>query len=137
VNGVTVLSFRIQNTTGSAITAIAVTSKLPAGLVIALPNALSNSCGGTASAPAWMNSISLTGVRLAPGGSCAISVHVTATAPGQKQVSAALSYSGGSPITSSTANITVLPAGPRPTNPPKPPVSPAPPQPTHTKVVAS
>lgn len=135
IKGVTTLSFRIENTTGAAMTGIRLTSSLPAGLIVALPNALANSCGGTASAPAWMNSISLVGVALTPGTSCVISVNVTGTAVGPKQVNGVLSYSAGTPITSSGATITVAPAEPTPANPPKPPAQPTPAQPVHRRVV--
>jgi hypothetical protein len=136
VNGVTTLSFHFQNTTSSPLTGLALTSQLPAGLVIALPNAVTNTCGGTASAPPWMNSITLSGAILAPNASCIVSVNVTGTSAGQKQVSASFSYSGASPVTSNGATITVLPASPKPGNPPNPQPQPNPP-PTRKRVVAA
>jgi len=53
LNGSTSLTFNITNpNTGIALTGIAFTDNLPAGLVIATPNALNSTCGGTATAVA-------------------------------------------------------------------------------------
>ncbi|HEX5283779.1 MAG TPA: hypothetical protein VFW30_06650 [Bryocella sp.] len=117
VKGVTTLTFQIQNTTSSPLTGLALSSTLPAGLVVALPNALANTCGGKANAPAWMNSLTLTGGTIPANGSCVVSVKVTGTTAGQKQVNAVVTLSGASPLTSNSTTITVLQTSPGAPNP--------------------
>lgn len=135
VKGVTTLTFKIQNTTSSPLTGLELTSTLPAGLVVALPNALANTCGGTANAPAWMNSLKLSGGGIPANGSCVVSIKVTGTTAGQKQVNAVVNLSGGSRLTSNSTTITVLQANPgqpspsNPTNPQKKPAQPTAPKP--------
>lgn len=57
---------------------------LPSGLVVATPNGLSNTCGGTATATAGTGSVQLSGASLAAGGSCTVSLSVTGTSAGTK-----------------------------------------------------
>src|SRR5262249_43098470 len=53
VNGSTTLTFTIQNNNGTVgLTGVAFSDTLPAGLVVATPNGLSGSCGGTVTATA-------------------------------------------------------------------------------------
>jgi uncharacterized repeat protein (TIGR01451 family) len=87
VNGTSTLTFTITNTAqgNAALTGVAFTDTLPAGLVVATPNGLSGTCGaGTVTAAAGGGSIALSGGTLAAGGSCTISVNVTATSAGTK-----------------------------------------------------
>jgi hypothetical protein len=70
-NGTTLLSFTISNpnsdpNTNLTLNGIAFTDKLPAGLVIASPNEVTNDCGGTVAATPGSSSISLSGGTLAP-----------------------------------------------------------------------
>ena len=70
-NGTTLLSFTISNpnsdpNTNMTLSGIAFTDNLPAGLVIAAPNEISNDCGGTVTATPGSSSISLSGGTLAP-----------------------------------------------------------------------
>ena len=88
LNGTTVLRFFIS--TGSSQTSVAFTDNLPAGLVVASPNSLSNSCGGTLTATPGSASISLTGgatTEFPPFVGifgCNISLSVTGTTGGTK-----------------------------------------------------
>ncbi len=82
--GTTSLTFNLSNSNRtSALTGVAFTDSLPAGLVVATPNALTGSCGGgLITATAGTGSVSLSGATLPGGGSCSFSVNVTATSIG-------------------------------------------------------
>ncbi len=83
LGGTVSLNYAIQNpNAGSALTGVSLTDALPAGLAVANPPGVTNTCGGTFTAVAGSSSTSLTGARLAAGGSCAISVKVQATSIG-------------------------------------------------------
>jgi hypothetical protein len=140
-NGTTLLSFTISNpnsdpNTNVTLTGIAFADNLPAGLVIASPNELSNDCGGTVTATPGSSSISLIGGTLAPAdpallagqsnnqatanpaqGACFITVKVQApTALGtlNNTTGPITSNESGPGATSNTASLTV-------TAPPVPP----------------
>ena len=70
---------------------------LPAGLVVATPNGLTNTCGGTVTAVAGSGSIALANGGLAADGPCTITVDVTGTTGGLKDntTSAVTSTEGG------------------------------------------
>ncbi|HZU31819.1 MAG TPA: hypothetical protein VFB79_11930, partial [Candidatus Angelobacter sp.] len=110
LNGSTSLTFTIQNGNATALTGVAFTDTLPAGLVVSTPNGLIGSCGsGTITATAGTNIISLTGGTIAANSSCTFSVNVTGTAAGLQNntTSAVTSTEGGTGGTAS-ASITVI-----------------------------
>jgi hypothetical protein len=109
VNGTTSLSFTIQNPNAAlTLTGIAFTDSLPAGLVIASPPSLTNTCGGTATAVAGSSSVSLSGGTLAAGASCTVSVNVTGTTAGVKNNSVTVSSANGGTGNTATASLTVV-----------------------------
>ncbi|HMH53205.1 MAG TPA: IPTL-CTERM sorting domain-containing protein, partial [Candidatus Acidoferrum sp.] len=111
LNGTTSLSFTITNPAGNAValTGVAFTDTLPAGLVVATPNGLTGSCGGgTITATAGSNSISLSGATIAAGGSCTFSVNVTAVASGnQVNTTGNVTSTNGGPGNAATASVGV------------------------------
>ena len=80
----TSLSFTITNPNATlALTGVAFTDPLPAGLSVATPNGLSGTCGaGTIATTA--GSITLSGGTIPANSNCSFSVNVIATAPGTK-----------------------------------------------------
>ena len=109
LNGTTSLTFTIQNpNTNLALTGIAFTDNLPAGLVVATPNALNNTCGGTATATAGSGSISLSAGTLAASASCTVSVNVQGTTAGVKNNSVTVTSTEGGTGNTSNASITVV-----------------------------
>jgi fimbrial isopeptide formation D2 family protein/uncharacterized repeat protein (TIGR01451 family) len=109
LNGTTSLTFTIQNpNTTLALSGIAFTDNLPAGLVVATPNALSNTCGGTATAVAGSGSVSLSGGTLAASASCTVSVNVQGTTAGVKNNSVQVTSTEGGTGNTSNASITVV-----------------------------
>src|SRR5262249_5381291 len=104
------LTFTINNPNASVgLTGVAFSDTLPSGLVVATPNSLSSTCGGTTTATAGTGSVSLTGGTIAGGGSCTIRLHVTGTTSGVKNntTGAVSSTNGGTGATSNTATVTV------------------------------
>ena len=74
-----VLTFVLSNPDpGVAITGISFSDSLPPGLAVSSPNGLGGTCVPAATAPPGSRLISVSGVALAPGASCSITVSVTA-----------------------------------------------------------
>jgi FG-GAP-like repeat len=117
LGGVTTLNFTISNLNyNTGLTGINFTDNLPAGLAVATPSNLnfSPSCGGTTTATAGSNSVSLTGGSLAAGTFCEISVDVIGTQAGTwtNNVTASAYESGSAVSAPSSASLTVV--GPLP-----------------------
>jgi conserved repeat domain len=81
-NSNSTLSFTLNNTAGGnqALTGVAFTDVLPAGLSIA--DSSSSQCGGTVTSTAATRTIALTGGSLAAGGNCTFNVTVTGSTEG-------------------------------------------------------
>ena len=116
VNGTTTLTFTLTNPNpGIALTGVGFTDTLPAGLVVATPNGLANTCGGTVTAVAGSGSVGLANGGLPAGGSCTITVSVTGTTAGAKNntTSAVTSTEGGAGGTASASLRVLAAAGDR------------------------
>ncbi len=110
LNGTTSLTFTITNPAANVIslTGISFTDSLPSGLVVATPNGLTNTCGGTATAAAGSSSVSLSAVTLAPGASCTVAANVQGVAPGVQNNSVSVTSTEGGAGNTSNASITVV-----------------------------
>jgi uncharacterized repeat protein (TIGR01451 family) len=109
LNGSTSLSFTITNPNSSiAFTGVAFTDTLPPGLVVATPNSLSNTCGGTPTAVAGSASVSLSAGTLADSASCTVSVNVTGTNAGVENNSVTVTSTTAGTGNTATASITVV-----------------------------
>lgn len=108
VSTTTSLGFTITNpaaNTTVALTGVAVTDTLPAGVTVA--GGTASACGGTltTTAPA---SIALTGGNIAVGGNCVFSVTVTGAKPGTAtNTTGAVSATNGGTGNAASANLTV------------------------------
>jgi PKD repeat protein len=79
------LTFRITNPNTSALTGVGFTDVMPLGLLIATPNRLTGSCGGgTITAPAGDNTITLTGATLPASSTCTFYVYIIGNSFGWK-----------------------------------------------------
>jgi hypothetical protein len=82
VGDTTALTFSLTSP-NTPLTGLGFTDTLPSGLQVAAPNGLTGSCGGgTTTATAGSNSISVSGTTLGSGASCTFSVNVTAITEG-------------------------------------------------------
>jgi hypothetical protein len=110
LNGSTSLTFTITNpNTSTSLTGVAFTDPLPSGLVVATPNGLTNSCGGTVTAAPGGGSISLTGGTIASAGSCTLVVNVTGTGAGpQDNTTGNVTSTNGGTGNTASASVTVV-----------------------------
>jgi len=112
LNGATSLSFTLQNPNATvALTGVAFSDTLPAGLVISTPNGLTGSCGGSVTAAAGTGLVSLTGGTVAAGAACTFSVSVSGTTAGDKNNTTGNvgSGNGGAGNTASASTNVVAP----------------------------
>ncbi|MCX6854659.1 MAG: fibronectin type III domain-containing protein [Verrucomicrobia bacterium] len=85
IGGAASLTYTVINPNPTAaLTGLAFTDALPAGLAIATPNGVVNNLGGTFTATAGTNTISLSGGTLAAGAPATLTVNVTGTSLGVK-----------------------------------------------------
>jgi hypothetical protein len=120
LNGTTSLTLSFNNTNAIPLTGVAVTDNLPGGLVVATPNGLMNTCGGTVSATAGSSLLSLSGGTIPASSSCTLRISVTGTTPGTKnnQTGAPGSNETGPGVPSNIASLTVNPFTVSITDPP-------------------
>ncbi|MEP6942428.1 MAG: hypothetical protein ABI981_05805 [Betaproteobacteria bacterium] len=106
VGGTVNMSFVLTNPGGTALSGIAFTDTLPAGLTT--PNASTATCGGTLVASS--NVLTFTGGTLAANANCTINVTVTGATVGVKNntTGAISSTQTGAGATSNTATVTVV-----------------------------
>ena len=114
VNGTTSLTFTVSNPNeGIDFTGVSFSDVLPAGLVVASPNGVTNTCGGAVTAVAGSGTVSLAGGVLAGGASCTVVVNVTALQAGTKNnVSSAVTSSEGGEGNTASATLEVTLASP-------------------------
>lgn len=120
LNASTSLTFKLANPNSSAsLSGIGFSDGLPAGLAVSSPNGLNGSCGGgTITAAAGSNSISLNGAQLNAGASCTFSVNVTGTALGnQKNTVSSVTSADSANGTGASASIVVVGPSQQPPQP--------------------
>ena len=109
-NGTSTLTFTITNPAADTVgaTGVAFTDTLPAGLVVATPNGLANTCGGTATAVAGSGSVSMSAGTIATGSGCTLSIAVNTSAPGTfVNTSAPVTSTNGGTGTTGSATLHV------------------------------
>ncbi|WP_425050250.1 hypothetical protein [Psychromarinibacter sp. S121] len=96
--GTSTLTYTITNGSGSPVTDLAFTNTFPAAITIQTPASAATTCtGGTLTAPAGGGTVTLSDGTVAGGGSCTVTVQVTATTIGDHtNPSVTLSSSAGS-----------------------------------------
>lgn len=110
--GTSTLTLTITNSVATALSGAAFTDTFPAGMTVAATPALTNTCGGTiAGGASGNNTLNLSNGSVPGGGSCAISVAVTASGAGTYNNSASgvsSTQTGSAGAASNTATLTVL-----------------------------
>jgi hypothetical protein len=114
-NATTTLTFTLTNPNTGALNGVAFTDTMPAGLIVATPNGLTNACGGTATATAGSGTISLTGGTVASTGSCTLVVNVQGVALGvQNNITSNVTSTNGGTGSTASASLTVQAPAPTP-----------------------
>src|ERR1700730_1852737 len=109
------LSFAITNPNASLqLTGVGFTDTLTSGLVVATPNGLSESCGGTIRAISGSSSISIANATLPANSSCSLTIKVVGTSVGTKNNPVTVTSNEGGTGNTSTAQVVVI-AMPAPT----------------------
>jgi hypothetical protein len=119
LNGGTTLMFTYANPNSTvALTGVAFTDTLPAGLVVSTPSGLSGNCtpgstSGTITSISGTDVVSLSDATLAASGSCFFTVNnVTGTTAGTKNNSVQITSTEGGTGNTATATLDVTPATP-------------------------
>ena len=110
IGGTSTLTITITNPAANpvAITGMAISDTLPAGVTVAATPNATNTCAGTFTANANAGSISLTGGTVAANSSCAVSASVTATTAGSKvNTTGTLTSTNATTSATATATLTV------------------------------
>jgi hypothetical protein len=109
LNGTTSMGLAIDNPNLTfLLVGLAFTDTLPAGLVVATPNGLVNTCGGAATAVSGSGTVSLSGGVRAAGTACIVGVDVTGTTAGVLNNSVTVTSTNGGTGNTASASITVL-----------------------------
>ena len=111
LNGTTTLTFTLSNPAANTIplAGVGFTDTLPPQLLVSTPNGLTGVCGGgTITATAGSNAVSLSGATLAAGGSCNFSVNVTGVSAGVANNSVAGSSTTAGTGNTANASLTVI-----------------------------
>lgn len=108
------LTVTLSNTNAAALTAASFADTLPAGLLVANPVNLSNTCGGSASATPGGTTLSLSGATIPASGSCTVSAQVTAASNGSYTntipAGGLSTANAGTNTVAANATLTVTPA---------------------------
>lgn len=80
----TTLTLQITNPNDVALANVTMTDTLPAGLIVASPSNITDTCLGVTTAVVGSDTISLVGSSLTAGASCSIGIDVTGATPGTK-----------------------------------------------------
>ncbi|MEK6373470.1 MAG: NosD domain-containing protein [Acidobacteriota bacterium] len=117
VNQATRMAITLTNPNSETITGVAFSDMLPAGLAVAASPNLTNTCGGTLTAPAGAASVALSGGTIPANGSCTVSFDVMATTTGTLTntitagaVTSANAPPNNEPASASVQVVTVIPA---------------------------
>ncbi|HEY5728408.1 MAG TPA: CARDB domain-containing protein, partial [Anaerolineales bacterium] len=107
VGGASLLTITLNNPNAATnLTGVSFTDVLPGGLVINTPSGLVNNCGGTATATAGTQTISLSGGTITQASSCTIQVSVRGSAAGSyTNTSTNITSAETGPNTSTTPNV--------------------------------
>jgi len=112
LNGTTSMTITIGNPNTSAASNVNFVDTLPSGLVVASPPALTSTCGGTATATAASQTVSLTGGSIAAGGSCTVTLNVTGILLGVQVNSVTANMTVNQTVVSGTGTATLVVIGP-------------------------
>jgi uncharacterized repeat protein (TIGR01451 family) len=111
VGGTTTLTISVENTNVDTATNLSFVDLLPAGLMVASPAGLTNSCGGSAGAGG--GAVSLSGGMLGGSGrTCVVTANVTGTTAGVKNNTVTVTSSNFGASAPASATLTVTPPAP-------------------------
>lgn len=110
LNGITTLLLNLSNPNSTQLTNVCFTDPLPAGLAVANPSGLVNTCGGSFTVQALQTTIGFCNITLPPNAGCSIQINVTGTVFGPPLVNttSTLTSTEAPPGTPATASLTVV-----------------------------